>query len=223
MVASHILRLPSKQVQLQYSAPVNCWNNHFRTDIRPFHRGPGNRVFDGTFMTDGYGVSIIKRCNAAGKGAGKKRKRGKKRKARDAELFPFFNTIERTQLQSYQDVVFIDPNLRDTLYMMHKDSNRNTPRYARYTSMTRHRHLGTNIMRDRTERYIKHPLNVDEIRLRHDNLSHTNSHSISSTDFDNYCSVCGEAKQILGPMYEQPIFPKIRWRTSIGKQHFLTT
>jgi len=102
--------------------------------------------------------------------------------------------------------------------MMHKDSNRNTPRYARYTSMTRRRHLGTNIMRDRTERYIKHPLNVDEIRLRHDNLSHTNSHSISSTDFDNYCSVCGEAKQILGPMYEQPIFRKMRWRSSIGKQ-----
>src|SRR5271154_5697203 len=98
MVASHILRLPAKHVNLQYSAPVNFWDNHFRTDIRPFHRGPGNRVFDGTFMTDRYGVSIIKRCNAAGKGAGKKWKRGKKRKTHDAELFLFFNTIERTEL-----------------------------------------------------------------------------------------------------------------------------
>jgi hypothetical protein len=145
MVASHILRLPTKQVQLQYSAPANFWDNHFRTDIRPFHRGPGNRVFDGTFMTDGYGVSIIKRCNAAVKGAGKKRKQGEKRKTRDAELFPFFNTIERTELRSYQDIVLIDPNLRDTLFMMHKDPNRTTPHYARYTSMTRRRHLGTNI------------------------------------------------------------------------------
>jgi len=72
MVASHILRLPTKHVQLQYSAPGNFWDTNFRMDIRPFHRGPGNRVFDGTFMTDGYGVSILKRCNAAGKGAGKK-------------------------------------------------------------------------------------------------------------------------------------------------------
>jgi len=145
-----------------------------------------------------------------------------KRKARDAEPFPFFDTIERTELQGYQDVVFIDPNLRDTLFMMHKASNRDAPCLARYTSMTRRRHLGTNLTRDRTKRYIKHQHNVDDIRLRLDNLSHTNSHSISSADFDNYCSVRGEAKQILGPMYEQPIFRKMRWRTSIGKQRDMT-
>jgi hypothetical protein len=156
-------------------------------------------------MTDGYGVSIVKRCNAAGKGAGKKRKKGEKRKTRDAELF-FFNTIERTELRSYQDIVFIDPNLRDTLFMMHKDSNRTTPHYARYTSMTRRRHLGTNITRDRTERYIKHQHNVDEIRLRHDNLSHTISHSISSADFDIYCSERGEAKKSSVPFTNNRYF-----------------
>src|SRR5271170_3126870 len=102
--------------------------------------------------------------------------------------------------------------------MMHKDSTHDNPRLARYTSMTRRRHLGTNITRDHTERYIKHQHNFDEIRLRNDNLSHTNSHSISSVDFDNYCAVRGEVKQILGPMYEQSIFRKMRLRSSIGKQ-----
>jgi len=134
----------------------------------------------------------------------------------------FHFSIERTELQGYQDIVFIDPSLRDTLFMMHKASNRDAPCLARYTSMTRRRHLETNLTRDRTERYIKHQHNVEDIRLRLDNLSHTNSHSISSADFDNYCSVRGEAKQILGPMYEQPIFRKMRWRTSIGKQRDMT-
>jgi hypothetical protein len=136
------------------------------------------------------------------KALGRNGNEGKKGK-RATQSSSFFNTIERTELQSYQDIVFIDPNLRDTLFMMHKDSNRTTPHYACYTSMTRQRHLGTNITRDCTERYIKHQHNADEIRLRHDNLSHTNSHSISSADFDIYCSIRGEAKQILGPMYEK--------------------
>jgi len=134
----------------------------------------------------------------------------------------FHFSIERTELQGYQDIVFIDPSLRDTLFMMHKASNRDAPCLARYTSMTRRRHLETNLSRDRTDRYIKNQHNVEDIRLRLDNLSHTNSHSISSADFDNYCSVRGEAKQILGPMYEQPIFRKMRWRTSIGKQRDMT-
>jgi hypothetical protein len=73
MVVSHILRLQQKMIKHHYSAPVVFWDNHFRTDIRPFHQGPGNKVFDGMFLTDGYGVSIIKRRDAAGKGAGRKR------------------------------------------------------------------------------------------------------------------------------------------------------
>lgn len=84
--------------------------------------------------------------------------------------------------------------------------------------MTRRRHLGTNITRDRTKRFIKHRHNVDEIKVAQDNMSLTNSYSISSADFDNYCSVRGEAKTILGPLYENSIFRKMRWRTSIGKQ-----
>lgn len=67
------------------------------------------------------------------KALGRNANEGKRGKARDAELFPFFDTSERTQLQSYQDVVFIDPSLRDTLYMMHKDSTRDNSRLARYT------------------------------------------------------------------------------------------
>jgi len=70
------------------------------------------------------------------------------------------------------------------LFMMHKQSTRDNPRIARYTSMTRRRHLGTNIMHDCSERFIKHRHNVDEIRAAQDNLSQTNLYSISSTDFD---------------------------------------
>src|SRR5579859_7575897 len=39
-----------------------------------------------------------------------------------------------------------------------------------------------------------------------------------TTDFDRYVSVRGEVVNILSPLYENPIFRKIRWRTSIGKQ-----
>ena len=205
-------------VRLQYHNPLNFWSQHFRMDLRPFHRGPRGKVFDGTFLTDGYGVIILKQSPGHAKVAGQKRKRGEKRKTRDTRLFPSLDTVDRHELQAYQDVVFTDPNIRDTLFMMHKQSTRDKPRIGRYTSMTRRRHLGTNIMRDRSERFIKHRHNVDEIRAAQDNLSQTNSYSISSADFNNYCSVRGEAKTILGPLYENSIFRKIRWRTSIGKQ-----
>src|ERR1700733_12277231 len=46
----------------------------------------------------------------------------------------------------------------------------------------------------------------------------TNAHSTSTTDFDQYVSVRGEVVNVLGPLYENPVFRKIRWRTSIGKQ-----
>jgi len=95
--------------------------------------------------------------------------------------------------------------------MMHDKSERDNRRIARYTSMTRRHHLGTNITRDRTERFIKHRHNVDEIRVAQDNMSQTNTYSIPCADFDNYCSVRSEAKTILGPLYENSIFRKMGW------------
>src|SRR5579859_5640530 len=118
------------------------------------------------------------------KGAGQKRKRGQNRKSRDAELFPYFHTINRQELQQYHDIVFVDPNLRDTLYFMHINSSRNNWHILHYTSMCRRRHLGMNIARDRRERFIKHQDNVDEIRAAEQRLTQTNSHSTSTMDFD---------------------------------------
>lgn len=123
VVASHILRLPHKTVRFHYQHSVNFWSQHFRLNLRPFRRGPRGREFDGTFSTDGYGVSILKRTPGRPKGAGGKRKRGEKRQTRDERLFPFFNTIDRHDLREYQDVVFADPNIRDTLFMMHEKVN----------------------------------------------------------------------------------------------------
>jgi len=217
IVASHILGLPNKQIRLEYKNP-DFWKQHFNFNRRPLWRGPGGREFDGTFWTDGYGVSILMRTPGGPKGAGQKRKRGQKRKSRDAELFPYFHTINRQELQQYHDIVFIDPNLRDTLYFMHINSSRNNRQILRYTSMSRRRHLGTNIARDRRERFIKHRNNVDEIRAAEQRLTQTNAHSTSTTDFDRYVSIRGEVVNVLGPLYENPIFRKIRWRTSIGKQ-----
>ena len=217
VVASHILTLPQKQVRLEYQNP-EFWKEHFNFDRKPLRRGPGGREFDGTFWTDGYGVSILMWTPGGPKGAGQKRKRGKKRKARDAELFPYFDTVNRQELQQYNDIVFVDPNLRDTLYFMHINSSRNNRRILRYTSMSRCRHLGSNIARDRRERFIKHRDNVDDIRTGQQRLTQTNTHSTSTMDFDQYVSVRGEVVNVLGPLYENPIFRKIRWRTSIGKQ-----
>src|SRR5579859_5779691 len=71
----------------------------------------------------GYGVSILMWTPGGPKGAGQKRKHGQKRKSRDAELFPYFHTINRQELQQYHDIVFVDPNLQDTLYFMHINSS----------------------------------------------------------------------------------------------------
>jgi len=57
------------------------------------------------------------------KGAGKKRTRSDKRISRDEMMFPNFNTIEQQELKQYNNVVFVDPNLRDTLFMMHISSS----------------------------------------------------------------------------------------------------
>jgi hypothetical protein len=107
--------------------------------------------------------------------------------------------------------------------MMHISSNRNNRRILRYTSMSRCRHLGTNIARDRSERFIKHRDNIDDIRAIQLRLTQTNSHLSSTVDFDQYVSIRGEAVNILGPLYENSIFQKLRWRTSIGKQRDLSS
>src|SRR5579859_6811060 len=101
---------------------------------------------------------------------------------------------------------------------MHINSSRNNWQILHYTSMSHRRHLGTNIARDRRERFIKHQDNVDEIRAAEQQLTQTNSHSTSTTDFDHYVSVRGETVNVLGPLYENAVFRRIRWRTSIGKQ-----
>ena len=163
IVASLIINLPQNQTRLHYQDPNDFWNQHLHMNRKPFRRGPGGRLFDGTFYTDGYGVSIVMRSPDGPKGAGKKRKRDDKRKSRDERMFPNFNTIERQELKQYNNVVFIDPNLQDTLFMMHISSSRNSRHILRYTSMSRRRHLGSNIVRDRGERFINHCDNSDEI------------------------------------------------------------
>jgi len=95
VVASHILRLPHKTVRVHYQHPINFWSQHFGLNLRPFRRGPRGRVFDGTFSTDGYVVSILKRTPERLKDAGGKRNQGEKRQTRDERLFPFFNTVDR--------------------------------------------------------------------------------------------------------------------------------
>jgi hypothetical protein len=102
--------------------------------------------------------------------------------------------------------------------MMHKDSTHQQPRLARCTSMTQRRHLGTKGNRDRCNRFITHQPNLNEIKHHQDELSGTNSYSISPANFNPHCSKWGVTKGFLGPLYEQPIFRKMRWRTSIGEQ-----
>jgi hypothetical protein len=216
IVASHILGLDRLQIRLEYKNP-DFWKQHY-FNRKPYRRGPGGREFDGTFWTDGYGVSILMRTPGESKGAGQKRKRGQKRTSRDAELFPYLHTVNRQDLQQYHDIVFADPNFRDTLYFMHYNSSRSNRRILRYTSMSRRRHLGTIIARDKRERFINHRDNTDEIRAAEHRLTQTNSYSTSTTDFDHYVSVRGETANVLGPLYENAIFRRIRWRTSIGKQ-----
>src|SRR2546423_11941724 len=145
------------------------------------------------------------RTSGEPKGAGQKRKHGQARKSRDSELFPYFHTVSRQELRQYHDIVFVDPNLRDTLFCMHINSSRTNRRILRYTSMARRRHLGSNIARDKGERFIKHRDNHDEIRAADQRLAQTNSYSISTTDFDQYVSVRGEVVNTLGRLYERSV------------------
>src|SRR5579859_1818338 len=88
VVASHILNLPTKQIHLKYKNP-DFWKQHFDFNRRPLRRGPGRGEFDGTFWTDGYGVSILMQTPGGPKGAGQKRKRGQNRKSRDEAVSLF--------------------------------------------------------------------------------------------------------------------------------------
>ena len=81
IVASLIINLPQNQTRLHYQDPNDFWNQHLHMNHKPFRRGPRGRLFDGTFYTDGYGVSIVMRSPDGPKGAGKKRKRGDKWKS----------------------------------------------------------------------------------------------------------------------------------------------
>ena len=97
-------------------------------------------------------MSILKRTLGTKIGAGQKRKRGEKRKNRDARLFPYFDTISTEELRNYRDIVFVDFNKRDLLYMMHKDSTKQILRTLRYTSMIRRHHLRIHIQYPPRER-----------------------------------------------------------------------
>lgn len=151
-------------------------------------------------------MSILKRVPGTGKGAGAKRKRGTKRKDRDRELFPYFNTLSPEEVAEYNDVVFADPNRRDMLYMMHEDSEPDSPLTLRYTSMSRRRHLATKIHRDRETLFIKRQPNAAAIKTAKEELSQTNCHTISAMEFEEYVSQRGEANTILGPWYEDLFF-----------------
>ena len=112
--------------------------------------------------------------------------------------------------------MFADPNKRDLLYMMHKDSTKQIPQLLRYTSMTRRRHLGTHINHDREKRYIRnHPQSAQIIAARND-LSTTNARALSPAVFEDYVSTRSVAKEHLGPLYESSLFRKMRWRTALG-------
>jgi len=55
-------------------------------DLKVFRQGPSGKVFDGTFSTDGFGVSVLKRSPNGHKGAGRKRKVEEKQKVSDIRL-----------------------------------------------------------------------------------------------------------------------------------------
>ena len=122
IVTSHILGMSCKQSRLEYKNP-DFWKLHFNHNRNPFQRGTEGRQFDGTFWTDGYGVSILMWTSGEPKSAGQKRKHGQSRKSRNSELFPYFLTVSHQELRRYHDVVFVDPNLRDIMFSMYIDSS----------------------------------------------------------------------------------------------------
>jgi len=218
VVIFQILNLSTATLRQSYQNPQNFWSQHFKTNMRPFRTSVGGKEFDGIFWTDGYGVSILKRTPGTKVRAGQKRKRGERRNDRDSRLFPYFNTVPPQELQAYQDIVFADPNKRDLLYMMHHSSTKEFPHLFRYTSMTRRRHLGTHVNCDREARYIKnHPQSAEIINAQN-TFSTTNSRDVSPEIFEDYIRTRSVAKEVLGPLYENGLFRKMRWRSTIGNQ-----
>ena len=78
---------------------------------------------------------------------------------------------------------------------MHHGSPKEDPRLLLYTSMTRRRHIGTHINRDREGRYIKnHPQSADIINAQND-LSTTNCRSLSPAIFEDYIRTRGVSQR----------------------------
>ena len=82
--------------------------------------------------------------------------------------------------------------------------------------MTRRRHLGTHINRDREKRYIKNHLQFAQIIAAQNDLSTTNLRALSPAVFEDYVSMRSVAKEYLGPLYESSLFRNMRWRTDLG-------
>jgi len=85
VVACQILRQDQKRAYQNRE----FWNEDIHLNRRPFLPGPGGREFDGTFKTDGIGVSILKRTPGTEKGARGKRKGEPSEKI---EIETFFHT-----------------------------------------------------------------------------------------------------------------------------------
>jgi len=102
------------------------------------------------------------------------------------------------------------------LFMMHEQSQPGAGRILRNTSMSRRcRHLGTKINRDRETRFSKHRPNAADINRVRVELSKNNCRTISPMEFEDNISQRSEAREILGPLYEDVFFGKNCWRSSI--------
>jgi hypothetical protein len=76
--------------------------------------------------------------------------------------------------------------------------------------MTRRRHLGTHINYDRVKRFKKNHARSAQIRAMEDALSQTNRHTISVAEFEDYIQIRREARMLLGPLYEDEVFQRMR-------------
>ena len=119
------------------------WNEQFHLNRRPFLPGPRGREFDGTFWTDGVGVSILKRVAGTEKGAGsgKKNTREPNDKIEIKNLSLISTRSPEKNLRNTKMLSLLIPIDVAMLFMMHEHSLRSSPRILRYTSMSRRGHL----------------------------------------------------------------------------------
>jgi hypothetical protein len=89
VVTFQILNLPTSTLRQHYQNPRHFWNLHFKTNIHPFRTTPGGKEFDGTFWTDGYGVSILKRTPGTKIGLGRN---GNGERKERTEMHDYFHT-----------------------------------------------------------------------------------------------------------------------------------